>query len=77
MNSLDSGPYDWGLLLVVVDSEEAHLLEDIHLEGNEKVEVDDVLYLHCHTSYMHSPEEVWAGIQGLNIHRLVVLQKHL
>lgn len=58
-----------------MDSEEQHLLEDIHLECSEVVEVDDVLSPHCHTSYIHSLEEVQAGVQQLHTHHLVVLQK--
>lgn len=74
MNGSNSGPKDWGLLLVVVDSEERHLLEDIHLERNEEVEANGVLSLHCHTSYKNSLEEVLAGAQQQHSHRLVVLQ---
>jgi hypothetical protein len=62
-------------LFVVVDSEERRLLEDIHLECSEKVEVDGVPSLHRHTSYMHFLEEVWAEGQQLHIRHLVVLQK--
>lgn len=58
-----------------MDSEEQHLLEDIHLECSEAVEVDDVLSLHCHTSYIHSLEEVQAGVQQWHTRHLVVLQK--
>lgn len=58
-----------------MDSEERHLLEDIHLECSEEVEVDDVPSLHCHTSYMHFLEEVWAEGQQWHIRHLVVLQK--
>lgn len=58
-----------------MDSEERHLLEDIHLECSEEVEVNDVPSLHCHTSCMYFLEEVWAEGQQLHIRHLVALQK--